>query len=86
MRTLPTILMLIAMIPIIAISQIHPEGNRFPIERQPVRVSMPEKVNFFTQQPPFMGTSDRFEFDSLNVSYLGSWALGQSFSISCNGP
>jgi len=85
MKTWMTSLLILAL-PLIAGAQFNPDDTRSPIERQSVQVSMPENVNMFTMPQALRGDETRFQFDSLDVSYQGSWALGQSFSISCNGP
>jgi len=77
---------LILALPYFAGAQFHPCDGRTPFEKQAVEVSTHENVNLITLQVPHEGDATRFAFDSLNVSYEGSWALGQSFSISCNGP
>ena len=77
---------LILALPYFTGAQFNPNNGRTPFEKQDVQVSAPGNINLFTMQQPFPGDETRFEFDSLNVSYQGSWALGQSFSISCNGP
>lgn len=86
MKTWVTLFSLVFALPYIAGAQLNPTDNRSPYVMQGVQVSTPENVNLFTLQQPLPGDESRFEFDSLNVSYQGSWALGQSFSISCNGP
>lgn len=86
MKTCITLFSLILVLPFIAGAQFNPRDSRSPYEMQAVQVSTPENVNLFTLQKPLSGDENRFEFDSLNVSYQGSWALGPSFSISCNGP
>ncbi|MCK9203273.1 MAG: T9SS type A sorting domain-containing protein [Bacteroidales bacterium] len=86
MKTRVLFLCLLSLLPFWAGAQYLPHDDRSPLERQPVQISMPDNVNFFTLQQPLSGDENRFEFDSLNVSYVGSWALGQSLYISCNGP
>lgn len=81
-----TLFCLILALPYFAGAQFDPREGRTPFERQAVEVSTHENVNMFTLHKPLPADTTRFEFDSLNVSYQGSWALGQSFSISCNGP
>ena len=85
MKTWMTSLLILAL-PLIAGAQFNPGDTRSPIERQSVQFSIPENVNMFTLPQALRGDETRFQFDSLDVSYQGSWALGQSFSISCNGP
>jgi len=48
-------------------------------------VTSPLNQNIFTAVPPSNGDELLFSFDSLNVTYKGSWAFGQSFSMGCNG-
>ena len=86
MKTWITFFTLMLALPLISVGQFNPRDARTPFEKKAVQVSMPEKVNLFTLQQPIQDDGTRFEFDSLNVTYQGSWALGQSFSISCNGP
>ena len=86
MKTWVTFFSLIFALPFSAGAQFNPHDGRTPFERQTVQVSIPGNENLFTLPQPLSGDQIRFEFDSLNVSYQGSWALGQSFSISCNGP
>lgn len=54
------------------------------LEKHSYQISAPDKspVSRVAQPRPF--DKSRFEFDSLNVSYLGSWGFGQSFSIESN--
>jgi len=86
MKTQLLFLSLIFALPFFSLAQLVSPVERIPVERQPVKVSMPENVNLFTLQQPSPSGAERFEFDSLNVSYQGSWAFGQSFSVSCNEP
>jgi hypothetical protein len=86
MKTWVIVFSLVLALPFICSAQFNPRNGRTPFESQPVQVSKPGNENLFTLQQPNPGDETRFEFDSLNVSYQGSWALGQSFTISCNGP
>ena len=86
MKTWVAFLSFIFLLPTIAGAQFNYHDNRTPFEKRAVQFSMPGNMNMVTLQQPDPGNGPRFAFDSLNVSYQGSWALGQSFSISCNGP
>lgn len=46
--------------------------------------SSPINETIFSQIDPLQSDDLQFVFDSLNVTYKGSWAFGQSFSIGCN--
>jgi len=86
MKTFFTCLLLMLALPSILIAQVSMRDNREPVEMQPVQIAIPGNPNLFTKEQPLPGMGGRFAFDSLNVSYQGSWALGQSFSNSCDGP
>jgi hypothetical protein len=85
MKKWVTFFTLIFAIPFLAGAQLNSNNSRNQFERKGIQVSEPGKVNLFTLQQPLSRGETRFEFDSLNVTYQGSWALGQSFTISCNG-
>ncbi|MDP4188245.1 MAG: hypothetical protein Q8905_09370, partial [Bacteroidota bacterium] len=54
------------------------------LQKNTVQLSSPYKSNASRVVQPLMPDAPMFEFDSLNVSYQGSWGFGQSFSIGCN--
>ncbi|MBN1199620.1 MAG: hypothetical protein JXA23_09730, partial [Bacteroidales bacterium] len=85
MKTLSTLFSLL-LLSMLALAQTNPRSNKTGAESQPVYFSMPENLNLCTLHSPFSDDGFRFEFDSLNITYQGSWALGQSFSVSCYGP
>lgn len=86
MKTSITLFSLILVLPLIVSAQFKPHDSYSPYEMHGVQVSTPGNENVFTFQKSLFRDESRFEFDSLNVSYQGSWALGQGISISCNGP
>jgi hypothetical protein len=65
-------------------SQVQVPSDRQSLERQTISVPAPLKETLFAPLEPKSADAPGFEFDSLNVSYLGSWGFGQSFTISCN--
>jgi hypothetical protein len=58
--------------------------TRQSFEMKSLQVSAPLKKSMFSLEKPKSADVPLFEFDSLNVSYQGSWGFGQSFSLSCN--
>lgn len=86
MKTRLLFFSLLAVLPFFCDAQPFSHDRRSPMELQSVRVSTPDNLNLFTLQQPLAPADEGFQFDSLNVTYRGSWALGQSCSISCNGP
>jgi len=85
MKTLVSLFSLILALPFTILAQFNLFNNRSQYEMPSEQFSMPKKVNLFSLLQPSSGDEVQFEFDSLNVSYQGSWALGPSYSISCNG-
>jgi len=49
-----------------------------PASRQPIEMQVVQN----SARQPISRDAPAFEFDSLNISYQGSWGFGQSFSIS----
>lgn len=63
-------------------AQFSSHNSRQATERQSEQLSAPLKDNMFFMKESIPNDSPLFTFDSLNVSYQGSWGFGQSFSIS----
>jgi hypothetical protein len=63
-------------------AQYPSQPPRQSLEKQVVQVSTPLKHTLFSMKQPVRMDEPDFEFDSLNVSYMGSWGFGQSFSVS----
>jgi hypothetical protein len=62
-------------------SQNHAQTSRLPLEMQVVQTPSPLKETMFSMKQPVPGDAALFTFDSLNMSYQGTWGFGQSFSI-----
>lgn len=54
------------------------------LQKHTVQICSPEKSNVSRVVQPLHPDTPMFEFDSLNVSYQGSWGFGQSFSMGSN--
>jgi hypothetical protein len=55
-----------------------------PLQKRTIRITSPERSNISRVVQPLHTDNPMFDFDSLNVSYQGSWGFGQSFSVRSN--
>ncbi|HNX79685.1 MAG TPA: hypothetical protein PKJ24_07370, partial [Prolixibacteraceae bacterium] len=77
-------LLCIGLLAVMSVAAQSPSGLLRSLQKYTVQVSVPEKSNVSRLVQPLPPDKPVFDFDSLNVSYQGSWGFGQSFSLGSN--
>lgn len=77
-------LLIIGLLTAMTVAAQPSSGLNRSLQKHTIQVSSPEKSNVSRVVQPLSPDKTRFQFDSLNVTYQGSWGFGQSFSIGSN--
>ncbi len=78
------LLLITCLLLIVAASAQHPGKESGSMEKYLMQYSNPNNSFESIVLQPSLISSPMYEFDSLNVSYQGSWGFGQSFSMGTN--